>query len=304
MTVTGIERLFGREEVLQRLRQCLDDAESRGCSIGLTGEPGVGKSALQARIAADAETAGFTVLRARGVQSESQLPYAVLHQVLAPILPRASGMPAPQRESLLACFGLVEAHDVNPFFTSLAVLDLLVEAAADAPVLICLDDLQWMDRASVDSLAFVARRIAAERVVLLSTSRSESLLLGDDRTTTWIDVDGLPTDAAHALLRFHAPGLSSEFRDRIVAQAAGNPLALIEFASTPQPGTAAGVDDELPMTTRLERAFTARADELDPIGRVVVDVAALDDGEELDQVLAAAAIVAGTAVGADDVRQV
>ncbi|HWD77742.1 MAG TPA: helix-turn-helix transcriptional regulator, partial [Kribbella sp.] len=171
-------------------------------------------------------------------------------------------------------------------------------------VLICLDDLQWMDRASVDSLAFVARRIAAERVVLLSTSRSESLLLGDERTTIWIEVDGLPTDAAHGLLRFHAPGLSPAFRDRIVAQAAGNPLALIEFASTPQTGTAAGADDELPMTTRLERAFTARADELDPIGRVVVDVAALDDGEELDQVLAAAAIVAGTAVGADDVRQV
>ncbi|MET9271404.1 AAA family ATPase [Kribbella sp. NPDC003557] len=300
MTVTDGGRLFGRDEVQDRLRRRLDQVDSGGFSIGLTGEPGVGKSALQAWIATYAESAGFTVLRARGIQSESQLPYAVLHQVLAPVLPRISAMPAPQRQSLLACFGLVEAPDVNPFFTSLAVLDLLVESAADAPVLVCLDDLQWMDRASVDTLAFVARRIAAERVVLLSTSGSESPLLGDDRTTAWIQVEGLPADAAHDLLRFRAPDLSTAFRDRVVAQAAGNPLALIEFASTPP----AGADDELPMTTRLERAFTARADELDPVGRAVADVAALDDGEEVDQVLAAAAIVAGEAVDRDAVRRV
>ena len=297
MTVT---RLFGREGVLHQLRRCLGEVETRGVSLGLTGEPGVGKSALQAQTATYAETAGFTVLRARGIQSESQLPYAVLHQLLAPILPRASGMPGPQRQSLLACFGLVEAPEVNPFFTSLAVLDLLVEAAAEAPVLVCLDDLQWMDRASVDTLAFVARRIGAERVVLLSTSGSESPLLGDDRTTTWIHVDGLPAEASHALLRHVVPDLTPAYRDRIVAQAGGNPLALIEFASTPETGT----DEELPMTARLERAFTARADELDPVGRALVDVAALDDGDELDPVLAAAAIVAGAAVDRDAVRRV
>ncbi|GAA1574915.1 MULTISPECIES: AAA family ATPase [Kribbella] len=300
MTVTGVGRLFGREGVLRQLQHYLDEVDGGGDSIGLSGEPGVGKSALQAGIATYAEAAGFTVLRARGIQSESQLPYAVLHQLLAPVLPRLSGMPAPQRQSLLACFGLVEARDVNPFFTSLAVLDLLVEAAAEAPVLVCLDDLQWMDRASVDTLAFMARRIATERVVLLSTSASESWLLGDDRTTTWIRIEGLPADVSHSLLRYHAPDLNQAYRDRIVAQAAGNPLALIEFASTPETGT----DEELPMTTRLERAFTARADELDPVGRALADVAALDDGDELDPVLAAAAVVAGTAVDTDAVRRV
>ncbi|MFF0267661.1 AAA family ATPase [Kribbella sp. NPDC004536] len=291
--MTEIGQLFGREELLHRLQHWLDDVDSGGRSIGLTGEPGVGKSAVQARIATYAETAGFTVLRARGIQAESQLPYAVLHQVLVPILPRVSGMPAPQRQSLLACFGLVEAPEVNPFFTALAVLDLLVDVAAETPVLVCLDDLQWMDRASVDTLAFVARRIAAERVVLLSTSSSSARLLADDGTTTWIQVDGLSADVAHALLRSHAPDLPPAYRDRIVAQAGGNPLALIEFASTPETGT----DEELPMTARLEHAFTARADELDPVGRAVADVAALDDGDDLDQVLAAAAIVADAAVG-------
>jgi DNA-binding CsgD family transcriptional regulator len=298
MAVPHEEQLYGREEVLRRLLDGLEGVEAGGFALGLTGEPGVGKSSLQARVAEHAESIGFTVLRAHGSQSETHLPYASLHQLLRPVLPDLQRLPAQQRQSLLACFGMVEAGEVNPFFTSLAVLELLVESASRAPLLMSLDDLHWMDRSSVDTMAFVARRIAAERVMLLCTSRSESQLLGDDQTVTWIELDGLPDADAEALLRSRAPDLTPTLRNRVVDHAGGNPLALVEFATALETGTYAWteLDDDLPMTTRLERAFAARAGELDLPARAVLDVAALDDGDDLDQVLAAAAILSGAAV--------
>jgi DNA-binding CsgD family transcriptional regulator len=297
MAVTVDEQFFGREAVFRRLVDGLDEVEAGGLAIGLIGEPGVGKTALQARVAEHARSAGFSVLSARGRQSETHLSYACLHQLLRPVLSRISDLPARQGQSLLACFGMVDAVEVNPFFTSLAVLELLVESASGAPLLVCLDDLHWMDRPTVDTMSFVARRIGAERVVLLCTSRSESQLLGDE-TVTWVEVEGLPDVAAAALLGVRAPDLAPRLRDRVIGQAGGNPLALIEFATALESGTYAWteLDDDLPMTTRLERAFAARADELEPATRAVLDVAALDDGDDFDQVLAAAAILSGRVV--------
>jgi DNA-binding CsgD family transcriptional regulator len=298
MTVAQDAQIFGREEVLSRLLGGLDAIELGGYAIGLTGQPGVGKSALQARVAEHALSSGFTVLSARGSQSESHLPYAGLHQLLRPILSRVPELPAQQGQSLLAGFGMVPAVEVNRFFTSLAVLELLADAAGEAPLLVCLDDLHWMDRPSVDAMAFVARRIATERVVLLCTSRPEPQLFGDDQTVTWIELQGLPDEAAGELLRSRAPGLAPRLRERVIEHAGGNPLALVEFARALESGRDDWLvlDDELPMTTRLERAFASRADELGPAARAVVDVAALDDGDDLEQVLAAAAILAGAAV--------
>ncbi|SFC49259.1 Predicted ATPase [Nocardioides terrae] len=295
MTVTDDARLFGREDIVTRLGNALDAVG--GSSLGLTGDPGVGKSALLDRIAREARTRGFTVLSARGSQAESQLPYAVLHQLVAPILARLDAMPGPQSHSLLAGFGMVEAADVNPFFTSLAVLDLLVDVSRETPVLVCLDDLQWMDRPSADALAFVARRISEERVVLLCTASAATTLLGDDRTTGWLRVAGLAEDAARALLTDRAPDLAPDLRDRVVEQAHGNPLALIELAGTAAALTGVwSTATDLPMTTRLERAFSARAQELDPVSRTILEMAVLDEGDQLDDVLAAVAVVTGTAV--------
>ncbi|MEV0788527.1 AAA family ATPase [Kribbella sp. NPDC050459] len=298
MAATDDEQLFGRDQILGRLTARLDEVEAGGFAIGLSGEPGVGKSVVQARVAEHAESRGFTVLRAHGNQSETHLPYAGLHQLLRPVLSHVDTLPAQQRDSLLACFGMVEAGQVNPFFTSLAVLELLVECAGQAPVLMSLDDLHWMDRPSVDTLAFVARRVAAERVVLLCTSRSASQLLGDEQTVSWIELGALPDADAQVLLRSRAPDLAPGLRDRVLGHAAGNPLALVEFGAAWQSGMYAWteVDDDLPMTARLERAFAARADELEPPARAVLDVAALDDGDDIEQVLAAAAILSGVAV--------
>jgi DNA-binding CsgD family transcriptional regulator/tetratricopeptide (TPR) repeat protein len=298
MVMTVDEQFFGREEVLRRLLHGLAQVEAGGFAIGLDGEPGVGKSALLRRLAEEAESLGFTVLSARGSQSETHLPYASLHQLLGPLLARAHALPAQQEQALLACFGMVEAVEVNRFFTSLAVLELLVDVASEGPLLVSLDDLQWMDRPTVDALAFVARRIADEQVVLLCTARAESPLLGDDQTVSWIELDGLPEEAADALLHSRAPDLAPSMRQRVIAHAGGNPLALVEFAVALETGAYlwTELDDDLPMTTRLERAFVARADELDPASRAVLDVAALDDGDELEDIVAAAGVVSGLAV--------
>jgi DNA-binding CsgD family transcriptional regulator len=290
VTMTPHLRLVGRDAELQSLIDRVDGIRHGGMVIGLTGEPGVGKSALQAGVAEYARAGGFRVLGARGAQSEIHLPFAGLHQLLRPLLGRADRLPEGQREALLACFAMSDSSVVNPFFTSLAVLELLVDAAADAPVLVCLDDLHLMDQPSLDVLAFVARRIEDERIALLCASRG-GLPFADDRTITWIEVQGLAAADSAALLDSQAPHLTPALRDRILGQANGNPLALLEFAAAGQSGRRSGSDDDLPMTRRLERTFVSRADELDPAARVIVDVAALNDGGDVTDVLAAAAIL-------------
>ncbi|MEV4133326.1 AAA family ATPase [Dactylosporangium sp. NPDC049742] len=292
------QRLLGRDDEVRALSGHLDAVDVRGCAVGLLGEPGVGKSALQAEVVGHARARGFTVLAARGSQSETHLPFASLHQVLRPLLPRAERLPAMQRDALLACFAMGDSAEVNPFFAFLAVLELLVDLARRTPVLVCLDDLHWMDRPSIDALAFVARRIDSERVVVLCTSRSGPLPFADAGTVEWMELGGIDEAAAAALLEARAPRLAPAVRDRVLRQAGGNPLALIEFASALESGEHAWaeLDDDLPMTTRLERAFAARAEQLGPAVRAVLTVAAVDDGDDVNDVLAAARILHGAPV--------
>jgi len=130
--MTTGQRLVGRDDELRSLFGQLAGVGSQGRAIGLLGEPGVGKSALQAEAVAHAGSLGFTVLTARGSQSETHLPFASLHQALRPLLPRADRLPARQRDALLACFAMSDSVEVKPFFTFLAVLELLVDSARQA----------------------------------------------------------------------------------------------------------------------------------------------------------------------------
>ncbi len=296
VTAAPASRLVGRDDQLRLLAEELEAVQAGGGRvIALLGPPGVGKSALQAQVADDARAAGFSVLSAQGCQPEAHLPFAGLHQLLRPLLPRADRLPARQQEALLTCFGMGDAAEINPFFTSLAVLELLVDSAAQAPVLLCLDDLHWMDQASIDALSFVARRIGGEQIAILGATRDSSLPFGDDAQVRSVELSGLDEVAAAALLRSRAPDLTSVARDRVQQHAGGNPLALLEFASALRsgPGSGPALDADLPMTTRLERAFVARADELAPATRAVLDVAALDDTITVQDVLSAAALVHG-----------
>ncbi|MEU1618789.1 AAA family ATPase [Streptomyces sp. NPDC005722] len=298
MSTTNDRRLVGRDDELQSLFGHLDAVDSGGRAIGLFGEPGVGKSALQAEVVERARSTGFTVLTARGSQSETHLPFAGLHQLLRPLLSRADRLPALQRHALLVCFAMSDAIQVHPFFAFLAALELLVDAAADSPVLVCLDDLHWMDQPSIDAVAFVSRRIAGERVIVLCTSRPEALPFADSHTIEWTELDGIDDAASAELLDGRAPQLPAAVRERVLRQARGNPLALVEFAGALESGRYAWTefDEDLPMTTRLERAFATRAEHLDPAVRAVLTVAAVDDGDDLGDVLAAAGILHGSPV--------
>ena len=169
----GAAALSGRRserDVLDRFVDAVGAGESR--ALVLRGEPGVGKTALLEH-AVERATA-FRVVRAAGVQSEMELAFAGLHQLLASMLDRLEGLPAPQREALETAFGLASGRPADRFFIGLAVLSLLSDVAEEQPLLCVVDDEQWLDRGSADVLAFVARRLGAESVGLIFAARALS----------------------------------------------------------------------------------------------------------------------------------
>ncbi|MBA2953721.1 AAA family ATPase [Nocardioides sp. MAH-18] len=301
MTTAAGRPIVGRETETRLLRQRLEAVGDGPVVTGLVGEPGAGKTALLDDIAAVARSRGFAVLVARGSAAEANLPFASLHQLLRPLMHKVDQLPGLQGRALRAAFGMGEADDVTPLFVSLATLELLVDHAVAAPVLVCLDDLDQMDRPSVDALGFVVRRLQGERVAVVCTSRPPVTELGDRSTDAWVALDGLDVEASTELLRSRSTRLSPALEQRVVREAGGSPLALIEFATALETGrqTWTDLDSDLPMTTRLETAFAVRAGELDHAGRAIVDVAAVDDGSSIGDVLAAATIVHGAEVGAE-----
>jgi len=282
--------LFGRESELHMLDQLLDHIHGRGSSLRVTGGPGVGKSALLAATARRAASRGMLVLRATGVQSEALQAFAGLHQLLRPVLSDLAGLAAPQRDAIQAAFGLADGHAPDLFLTALAALDLLAESATRAPVLVAADDAQWLDRPTREVLAFVARRIEFEPVLLIS-----AVLDGYpgplDALPQALHLDALTGTAAAALLDARAPGLPEAVRARLLDEAAGNPLALVELPVAL--GKRARLPRWLPLTTRLEQAFAARAFDLPGPTRTALLVAALDDGPLLSEVLDATALLLG-----------
>jgi DNA-binding NarL/FixJ family response regulator len=305
VTTAAGRPLVGREAESRLLLRRLDSVGEAPVVTGFVGEPGTGKTALMDEGVRAARDRGFAVLAARGSEAEENLPFSALHQLLRPLLHKVDQLSGPQRRALLACFAMGEAEDVNPLFVALATLELLAAHAADAPVLVCLDDLDRMDRSSTDALGFVVRRLQGERVTVVCTSRRPGTKLGDGSTDEWRALEGLEDDASIELLRSRSTSLSSALEQRVVREAGGNPLALIEFATALETGRQSwsDLDVDLPMTTRLEAAFAVRAGELDHAGRAVVDVLAVDDGSTVDDVLAAASILHGAEIGGVSVER-
>jgi hypothetical protein len=283
---SNLAPLLGREAEVELLTSLLGRIENGGGILVLRGEPGSGKSRLLAEAAALAHERDFRVLGATGVQSEAHLAFAGLHQLLRPVRFRAAGLPAMQRAALDAAFGLGQESAPERFRIALAVLDLLCDVATDAPLLVVAEDAQWLDHPTAEVLAFIARRVESDPIVLLAATR-------DGYPSPLVDA-GLPEyrlgelqpAAAAQLLDASAQWLPPAIRDRILREAAGNPLALIELPlSTGRieqiaPGA-------LPLTERLERAFAARVSELPEETRLLLQVAALNDGESVSEILAA-----------------
>jgi DNA-binding CsgD family transcriptional regulator len=237
------------------------------------GEPGVGKTALLEYVALNAQH--VRVVRGGGVQSEMELPYAGLHQLCLLLLGRLDHLPQPQAEALRIAFGISAGPPPNRFLVGLAVLGLLSDAAEERPVLCLVDDEQWLDHASAQVLAFVARRLGAESVGLVLATRVVS---GDLAGLPDLAVAGLRAADAGALLDTVLTGpVDARVRDQIVAETRGNPLALLEL---PRGLTAAqlaggfGLPGAVPLSGSIEESFGRRADALPASTRLFLLVAA------------------------------
>ena len=252
--------LWGRGEQCGVLDGMLADVRAgRSRALVVRGEAGIGKTAL---LTYAAETApDFQLARAWGVESEMELPFAALQQLCGRMLSRLDRLPDPQRDALGVAFGLRSGTAPDRFLVSLAVLGLLSEAAADRPLLCLIDDAQWLDQASAQALAFVARRLDAESVALIFGTRDPGLV-GDLAGLPGLVLAGLSDADARALLASVLPGrLDERVRDRIIAESAGNPLALLEL---PDAVTAAelaggfGLPGAGPLSGRIEDIFRRR----------------------------------------------
>src|SRR4051795_10261658 len=244
-------------------------------SLVLRGEAGIGKTALLEYLIAS--TPDATIVRAVGVQSDMELPYAALHQVCGPLLDRLEGLPVPQRQAMEVVFGLTAGDAPDRFLVGLAVLSLLSEVAEQRPLLCVVDDAQWLDQASALTLAFVARRLLAEPVAMIFAAREpgEELLHVSE-----LEVFGVHDSDARALLssavRFK---LDERVRDRIIAETRGNPLALLELPrglTARQLAGGFGLLGAQALTGRIEEGFVRRLEALSDDARRLLLVAAAE----------------------------
>lgn len=297
--------IFGREWELARLDDLVDGLPQRGAAVVVRGEAGIGKSALLTEASQRAMNAGMRVLRTTGVQSEAALPFAGLHQLLLPLLDGVDRLPAPQRTALLAAFGMTQTLEApDRFLIGLAVLELLSDAAEQAPVVVVADDAQWLDPSTAGVLSFVARRIEYEPVGLLLAIRSGEADPFADGGPTELALGGLSDRAARELLAAQKRALAPEVRRGLMAEAAGNPLALIELPlplSAEELAGGAPLPFPLPLTMRLERAFAAQGVALPAATRNLLLIASADDGGgSLGEILEATRAMAGEGPTAED----
>ncbi|MBO1414760.1 DUF2791 family P-loop domain-containing protein [Streptomyces sp. FH025] len=267
------------EQLTAALVQAVDGAS--GSTVVLRGEAGVGKSTLLAWVERAARERGFTVLRAVGAEAETDLAFGALHQAFRSLLQRSHALSAHQRDALESALG-VRAGTPSGFAVGAAALVLLEEAVRTAPVLLLLDDLHWIDSSSATVFAFLHRRCAELPVVIVAATRPDG-----PSVQTWsaetVDVRALPRTDAALLLAARYPDLAAPARDRVLAEADGNPLALVELprqlAAAQQRG-AAPLPERLPLGRKLERMFADRLGAVTPeVGRLLL-LGALATGPE------------------------
>ena len=231
--------LLGRDPELERLHEMIDQIERRGGALVVRGEPGIGKSALLEAAEDRAHERGSAVLTTTATQSEARFAFGGLHRLLLPFLDGLDQLPDPQRRALDIAFGVAEGDAPDAFLVGLATLGVLTERAAQTPLLLVVNDAQWLDRSSAEVLAFFARRLEMEPVVLLFAVRTGVPSDLDEAGLPDLVLAGLDDGASRTLLELNGAALPDELKGRILAEAAGNPLALIELP-------AAAVDLDLP----------------------------------------------------------
>jgi DNA-binding CsgD family transcriptional regulator len=271
----GLLGRHGECDALDELLHTVRSGQSR--VLVVRGEAGIGKTALLDYVVAQASD--WRIVRASGVQSEMELAFAGLHQLCGPMLDRLDGLPGPQQGALREAFGLGDGSAPDHFLVALAVLSLLADEAEARPLVCVIDDAQWLDRASRQALAFVARRVLAERIALVFAVREPSdtdELAGLPELV----VDGLGDDDARTVLASGINGpLDPRVRDRIIAETRGNPLALLELPRGLTPaelGGGFGLPDRGPLAGRIERSFLRRFESLPGDARQLLLLAAAE----------------------------
>lgn len=274
--------LLGRRAERATIEQTLGRAKAgQSGALVVRGEAGIGKTALLEYAHDTATKSGFRVEYAVGVESETQFAFAGLHQLCAPLLDRAGALPDPQQTALGVAFGMRSGAAPDRFLVGLATLHLLAEVAEEGPLLCLVEDAQWLDQASAQVLAFVARRLGAERIALV-------LALRDPTDRDVRPFDGLPelrldglgqTDARALLTTAVGTPLDDVVRDRIIAEARGNPLALMELPKSALPSLLAGgfeLPNVLSVPRRVEDSFRQRSGSLPADTQLLLLVAAAD----------------------------
>lgn len=283
------ELLVGREAELERVAAFLHSASTQGAALLLTGEPGVGKSALLEvagqRLAAD----GGRVVRAAGIQFEAAVTFSALDQLVAPLRTYVAQISPAYRTALNVALGLAGGRSPSFSVVGNATLALFRRAAAERALLIVVDDAQWLDPPSASVLSFVARRLSGSRVGLLAAARTELGGVLDTSGLPELEVHPLDGESAARLLGAHHPELAPAVRQRVLVEAGGNPMALRELPaglSLKQQSARHLLPATLPLNRRLDAVFTSQLDALPEASRDLLLVLALEGSGDLSMIQA------------------
>jgi DNA-binding CsgD family transcriptional regulator len=283
--------LVGRDRECAKIDELLEGAVAgESGSLVVRGEAGIGKSALLDYAAARAD--GMDLLRTAGVEAESDLAFAGLYGLLRPILDRLRELPELQANALAGALGLAPAGGSERFLVSAAVLGLLAEAAEERPVLCLVEDAHWLDTPSAEALVFAARRLRAERVAIVFAVREGEGRTLEGRGLSELLLTGLEDEDARALLSESSEEIASSVRERVLIEAAGNPLALLELPAGLSDEQRAGIEalpDSIPLTERVEGAFAARVEGLPAATQTMLLIAAVDGTGDAATLVSAAA---------------
>src|SRR6266511_2491030 len=294
--------LAGRSNELELIDSLLAGHSRAGPGLLLRGDPGVGKTALLEVAAARAEAAGMRVLRASGVKFEAEIGFSALHQLLYPLRDRADRLATHHRDALHHVFDLTPGPSLDPLIIT-AVLALLRGAAAECPLLLVVDDVPWVDRASATVLGFVARRVGTDPIVFLASARTGAGGVFDQVRLPEREIGPLAEQPAATLLDTRCPGLAPPVRRRLLDEAAGNPVALRELPESLTDRQGSGQDPLpafLPLNRRLEAIFAVEVQTLPAPSRKLLLLAALEPDASMAVIRTAARSAAPGHTDVDD----
>jgi tetratricopeptide (TPR) repeat protein len=284
--------LVGREHELALLAEIVEAAR-HGSADGLVvrGEPGVGKTALLDELVS--ATDAVTVLRTQGLEVEAPLAFAALHRLLRPVMRLRDQLPDRQARALRVAFGEEDGSSVEPFLVGIATLTMLTAAAEERLVLSVVDDAHWLDPATAGALLFCARRIGADRVVMVFAARDDEASRFDAQGVREMALAGLAPDDARALLDRRVGEAAAEgVAERLISETRGNPLALLELPTELSAAQLLGTSPlpaQLHLTARVERVFLDRARRLPAEVQSLLLLVAADETGEFDVLKRAAA---------------